>query len=312
MIRIFILLAFIFIFPDPVQAQFESNIYNQGTGFVNRAEEARRRLEREGQPELGIIVPRDIIVSLIRYKGLKDTQFALELTIAESVTGCVELSPINYEVKTPEPRFLDIKVFNYKREEKRRAIGEDCKNEAKRPSSVIVMDLPLLERLGTEVIRFQSPNGNDNYTLNVTDAKVELMPQSRNVFRADPRTSIDGVLTYWFNTGDVVALTVALPLEDKIEGDFKDNIQEQLTEIARKNGLFRLDDVNPDYVPPSGADPNTFYFADPEGKLSEELSTNDMLDVGFVRVAAEYDTVRGVEKRFRNFPVFARPLGLFE
>lgn len=274
------------LFALPAAAQDdEQMIYTPGSTFKNEAVNEIRRLKKESLAENNFIKPDKIEVALVKASFMDEDQFGVLMSVPKVVSGCWELSPLQYEATFIDPYYLDIKVKDYQRTAiETDNVSSGCPSGNKMSTAMMVLNRSDLTKRGTQQIRFSNGVVTDYYDIAMTDRDLSLKPQSMVVFKAK---NLEGPMkdhmTFGFAGSDRIALHV--PMAHKGE-----DIKAAITRFASQNALTS-DADNPMSYDDSGAP--VFYFKDISGRMVSSIGEDGYIDVGSITVGRPYDGPNG-------------------
>lgn len=267
------------------------------TGQKNEAAEKIREQQRQNQAEQGFIRPTAVDVSLVHYDYMEEDQFGILMSVPDMVSGCYNFSPLEYEAKFTEPYYLDIRVKKYRRiaPEGINAAAQCAQN--KMSTALMVLDRNDLKSRGTQKIRFSADAGSDAYDINLTDERIELIPESVTVFRtSNPAGPLKDRLIHAFSSNQMVTLQVpmAKPGED---------LTPYVVAFARTMGLSPAPSES--LVSWGGNGYATYYFYDRGGNTISRIGPNGYAEIGVISVNRPYDGPEGRTQTAVGLSVFA-------
>jgi len=107
MLKNLLLFVICLIITAPATAQVESQTFvPPGSNYTPRAELQAKALKRASLPKKSAIKAKEIIVSLVHYHYMEPDQFGLLMKVPNTVSGCFETSPLEYEVKFVADTFM--------------------------------------------------------------------------------------------------------------------------------------------------------------------------------------------------------------
>jgi hypothetical protein len=301
-VRLFLLFSALCVvsFPAAAQQKGESQIHDYGFGWTNEAAQIDQYIKERSMREDGKIEPRLLHVSLVREDYMDDgDQFAIKLTAPDTVTGCVDFSPIEYEASFIDPYYLDIKVKHYKMEEiTSQAPHLECPVSYRRAQALIPLSKKDLQSRGTKQIKFRTDSITEYYNLEIDGAKITLTPQSMAVFKADIDSDSK---TIALDMDDTKRLTLVVPMVR--EGE---DVYDQLVSFANTRGLS----VEPDTsnVLKTRPDRNSIIVMDANGAMGAMMERGAMQEVGQISISRPVQTPQGVRNTKIPLTVFAKPL----
>ena len=272
------------------EAANETQIYDPT--FMGRTNAVADRIMEQKQRSLadkGFIKPRTVEVSIVRHDYMEDDQFGLQMAVPDVVSGCFDLTPLEYEAKFIDPYFLDIKVKHY-----RRLVGENggasCDAKNKMSTGVMVLSRADLARRGTKEIRFSTENGSDTYKIILDGNRLELVPESMVVFRARNLSgALNDRISFQFKGSQMVTLQVPM-------AENTDDVSGEIMQFAAMNGLSP--------APDAPASRKIFYFMDQNGSMASRIGPDGYGEVGQIVVGRPYDGAGGRKLVRKNLTVF--------
>lgn len=292
LIRIFIFILCLLL---PVSVSFaqeagdsgESQTYDPTfSGHVNEAEQAVRQQQQKMQAAQGFITPQSVNVSLVHPSYMDEDQFGIEMSVPDMISGCYELTPLEYEAKFVDPYFLDIRVKKYRRIAPEGInAAQKCDQQNKMSTAMMVLDRKDLEKRGTQEIRFSADAGADTYKIVLSDTHVELIPASMMVFQGvNLAGPLKDRLIYSFASDSMIVLQIPMAQADE-------DLTPQILHFAKS---YALAPVNPES--PASWDGNgraMYYFHDRDGQLSPRIGPDGYAQVGTIKANRPYDGPNG-------------------
>ncbi len=265
------------------------------TGKKNEVAEQIRAAEKQSLSEKGFISPQSVQVSIVHHSYMDENQFGLQMSVPDMVSGCYEITPLEYEAKFVDPYYLDIKVKKYRRVAPEGAAAhKKCDRNNKMSSALMVLDKKDLQKRGTQSIRFSADAGSDIYKIQLDDQKIELVPESMVVFKGQGMAGeLKDRLVYGFSNNRMVALHVPManPGED---------LTQQIMIFAANNAL------SPAGQPTWGGNGMaTYYFYDQSGRTLSQIGENGYVEIGKVTANRPYDGAQGRVEAGKALSVFA-------
>ena len=271
----------------PALAQSESQIYDPTfTGKNNEAEEAAMLQKERQEAELGFIAPTSVNIALVHPNYMEDHQFGIQMSVPDVVSGCFNLSPLEYEANFVDPYYLDIKVKKYRMTTpKGRAELQKCDLQNKQVSGIMLLDKNDLMRRGTQEIRFSSDAGRDTYKIILTDKSVELVPDSASFFKPQGLTgALKDRIAYNFN--DAGAITLHVPMAQDGE-----DITAQIESFAMSHALAPAESGPMLELGDDGG--AVYHFKDSSGRFSSMINEDGYAEIGTISVMRPYDGPEG-------------------
>ncbi len=302
MIRIFIFILCILSFTPlshAADSEAESQTYDPSyTGQRNEAADKIREMQKQSQVEKGFIKPTTVQISLVHYPYMEEDQFGLQMSVPDMVSGCYNFSPLEYEAKFVEPYYLDIRVKQYRRiaPEGVNAAAK-CTQNNKMSTALMVLDKKDLQGRGTQKIRFSADAGADTYEINLSDERLELIPESMVVFKAANLAGpLKDRLIHAFSSSSLVTLQVPManPGED---------LTPYVVNFAQTMGLSPAPGEN--LVSWGGNGYATYYFYDKGGNTLSRIGPDGYAEIGVISVNRPYDGPQGRTKTAVDLSVFA-------
>jgi hypothetical protein len=279
-ISLFVLLT------SPVSAQeIDSQINTSGSIYKNDKVDAIKRMQRDSMATKGFIKPQSLEVSLVRYKYMEDDQFGILMVVPDVVSGCWDLSPLEYESTFIDPYYFDVKVKDYQRTPIEVAnINGDCPAGNKMSSALIVLSKSDLEKRQIRQIRFSNGFVADYYDISYTDKTFQLKPQSMAVFRAKGMTGpLADHLEIQFGAGGKIALHVPMAKQGE-------NLSEQVENLARMHALTPDPEMPMSY---GTGGSQVFYYNDDNGHIAGSIGEDGYTELGVINVPRPYDGPNG-------------------
>ncbi len=254
-----------------------------GSG-ANKTGEYIRDLQARSQVDKGFIKPQTVHVSIVHEPYMDGDQFGLQMAVPDVESGCYKLTPLEYEANFIDPYFLDIKVKRYRRIAPEGASSAtQCDRQNKMSTAMMVLSKADLLSRGTKEIRFSTEAAIDTYKINLSDASLELVPQSMVVFKPSQfGGELKDRIVYNFTGDNVVALHVPM-------AQAGDEIGNELLKFAGMNAL------SPTGNTPgrSGTGAPILYFHDQSGGIQSQIGPDGYGEVGTITVARPYDGANG-------------------
>lgn len=288
---LFLALFLMPVFAAPARAQDEDlpemMTYDPSyTGNANQAAEQIREMQRKSLGDKGYIKPTTVNISVVREPYMNADQFGLLMSVPDVVSGCYILTPLEYEAQFSEMGELRIKVKQYRRlaPEGVGAQG-NCDPGNKMASALMVLDKKDLLKRGTKDIKFISGATTDTYRLILDETRMELLPQSMMMFRAQNMSGpLKDRILHSFASDKMVALQVpmAKPGED---------LSEEVNRFAFARSLTPASDAMP--VSWAGNGYASYYFYDNSGQTVARLGEKGYAELGRITVNRPYDGAEG-------------------
>jgi len=276
----------------------ESQTYDPTfTGSIKTPGESIREMQRASLTDKGFIRPDVVHVALVHYPYMSADQFGLQLSVPDMVSGCYDLTPLEYEAQFIDPYFLDIKVRQYRRVAPEGVNAyTQCDRKNKMATALMVLDRKDLKSRGTQQIRFSTETGRDNYKIILNDTQIELIPESMMVFKGQNMSGpLKDRVAHSFSGDTTVVLQVpmARPGED---------LSNEIVNFALSQSLS---------MPESGQTTSwnsngmaTYYFTDTSGMMASRIGADGYAHVGTISALRPADGPNGRGE----VPV---PLGVF-
>ncbi len=281
----------------PAQGQgqrVDDQTYAPYSVFKNESEAVARALIQAERSQDGFIKPQQIYLSLVHHDYMDQNQFGIMMKVKSNISGCYDVTPLQYEAEFIEPYYMDIEVSDYRRTTK--PDNEPCDLRTQNISSMIVLNKQDLQRRQIKQIRFNNGFANDFYDLRIYPKRVELYPRSQIVFKAMELYGAQNkrmVLNFMDN--NIVALKV--PMAQKT-----DDFELQLRSLAYQTDMRPIFEM--DGLDTSGKD-NIFYFTDESGKNLSMLGDEAYMEFGEIEVKRPYQGSNGLTVTPVPLKVFA-------
>ena len=256
-----------------------------GTNFKNETADYVRDLQRKSLQENGFIKPTLIEVSLVHYTYMDPDQFGILMTVPDVVSGCWDISPLQYEANFIDPYYLDVKVKDYQRKVIETSnVQSGCPAGNKMATALLVLSKSDLEKRQIRQIRFTSGFSADYYDLIYGNNTLQLKPQSMVVFKAK---NLEGAMKdrmgISFDGTGRVALHVPMATKD-------DNVAAAVRQFALRNALTPDADNAMSY---SASGSPVFYYYDVTGRILGQVGDDGYAPVGTITAARPYDGPTG-------------------
>jgi hypothetical protein len=240
--------------------------------------------------ETGELIPARIVeVSITHPNYMEADQFGILMKVPNAVSGCYDVSSLEFETSFIEGNYMDIKVKGYKRTPvKTQYVAFDCDVGTKVISAMIPISANDLRNRGIRQIRFNNGNIEDSYDVKVSDTSITLTPERSAAFK--PKGAQDGFLIHSFGGAGLVALHV--PMANK-----GDDLQQIISNFAHKNALSPAENKSPEN--------NVFYFMDESGKTLSKLSEVGYIELGTISILRPYNEGLGLQRLPSPLKVFA-------
>ncbi len=276
-----------FSFCLPAQAlKEESQIFlPPGTMLDNNAATVSRILKKRSLTKSKKIEVNKVQVSLVHYHYMEPDQFGILLKVANSVSGCFNISPLEYEANFIDEHYMDIKIKDFRRVPiKTKGVSYDCNVGSKVVSGLIVISAKDLKKKEIKQIRFSNGNIRDAYNVTILPDSIQLKPDSMVAFKAIGLVGVDkDRLTHYFSGKALVALHVPMARDGE-------NIAQHVRNLAYKSALTPV--FEKEGLDTSGKN-NVFYFTDPHGTALDMLGESAYMELGNIQVARPYDSPNG-------------------
>jgi len=263
------------------------------SGRVNQTANQIRNMKAQSLSDKGFIKPSTVQVSIVHPDYMDDDQFGLQMAVPDVVSGCYELTPLEYEANFVDPYFLDIKVKKYRRIAPEGANAGNCGTENKQSTGLMVLSRKDLEKRGTKEIRFSTETVTDTYQIFWSASGIELKPESMVVFKAQNMGgSLKDRITYEFKNQTMVVLQVPM-------AEPSDDVERQIAEFAMVRALSPAGE--------SEASPNgkrVYYFYDNGGHIAGEIGPEGYGELGRITVGRPMDGPGGRRVVAKELSVF--------
>ncbi len=265
--------------------EFNSHVHSGGSLYKNETAEQIRRLQKESMADKGFIKPKVIEVSLVRPSYMEDDQFGIQMVVPDVVSGCWDISPLEYESTFIDPYYFDVTVKHFQRHPiMTDNVTSGCPSQNQMSSAMIVMSKKDLETRQIQQIRFSNGSVADYYDIRIADNILQLKPQSMVIFKAKGLTGpLGDRLEIGFGAGGKVALHV--PMAKK-----GDNLDSLIVALASRHGLTPDPEMPTSYG--AGGSP-VFYFKDQIGDVAGSIGENGYSELGTVNAHRPYDGENG-------------------
>lgn len=286
----------------PVMAQEKENqIHLRGSTFKNPAVDEIRRLQKESREKNDFVKPSTIEVSVVKYDFMDEDQFGILMAVPDVVSGCFDISPLQYEATFIDPYYLDIRVKDYLRKTvESNNVASGCPTGNKMATALMVLNRSDLQKREIRQIRFSNGMVSDYYDIAWGDKTLSLKPQSMVVFKAK---NLEGDMKDHIALGfdDSTRIALHVPMAHKGE-----DVKAAVTKFAAQNGLSP-DTDNSESRNPSGSP--VFYFNDISGRLLAQIGEDSHAQVGQIMVGRPYDGPNGRETTAVPLTVYAAKPG---
>lgn len=264
----------------------ETQVYAPGSTFKNEGADVIRALQRRSLSDNGFIKPSVVELSLVHYDFMDpEDQFGVLMTVPDVVSGCWDITPLEYEATFIDPYYFDVKVKDYQRRKiETQDVQFECPAGNKMSSALIVLSKKDLQKREIRQIRFSNGSIADYYDIMASDKSISLIPKSMVVFKAKELTGAKkDRMTLGFNNSGQVALHV--PMARKGE-----NIKEQLVKFAQMRALTPVEGAQGAYSESGGF---TGYFNDDDGHILGTIGEEGYAELGKITVGRPYDGPKG-------------------
>ena len=267
------------------QEQDSQVFVTPGSSFQNNAEAISRILKERSLAKSDKIEIKNVEVSLVHHHYMEPDQFGIMMKLANSVSGCFELSPMEYEASFIDNNYMDIKVKDFRRKPtKTKNVSYDCDQKSKVVSGLVVVSARDLEKKKIRQIRFSNGKTRDRYNVTLLQDSIQLKPESMVAFKAVGLTGPDkNKLVHYYSGKGMIALHV--PMAHNGE-----DIAQLVRDIAYKSALTPI--FEQDGLDTSGKN-NVFYFMDLSGRTLDQLNEDGHTELGSIQVVRPYDGPNG-------------------
>jgi len=277
MLKNLLLFVICLIITAPATAQVESQTFvPPGSNYTPRAELQAKALKRASLPKKSAIKAKEIIVSLVHYHYMEPDQFGLLMKVPNTVSGCFETSPLEYEVKFVADTFMNVTVKSYRQKTIKTQNPEfDCNQKSQAVTGLVVLNAKDLKQRGIKEIRFNNGTSRDVYDITYKEDSITLEPQSMVAFKASGLSGPDkNRLTYFYSNENLVALHVPMALDS-------DSVKQAVNNLAYRNSLMPV--TNKEGLDTSGTD-HIYYFMDARGRTLSMLNDDGYMELGAIRI----------------------------
>lgn len=240
------------------------------------------------QAEDDLIMPRDVRLSFVHHDFMEDDQAGLQMRVPDAVSGCFELSPIQFETSFIEGNFMDIEVKGYRRIPiKTKNPAFDCNVGMQMVTTMIPISASDLKSRSIRELRLKIGSIEDIYTINISENSLTLTPERTTVFKP---LGDQATITHSWGGGAPVALHIPMAEQD-------DDIAQALQNFAYGKALFPIEGSQIDF--------NSYRFEDKSGETTSALSGQDYMELGTITVHRPYNGGQGLQRLPVALKVFA-------
>jgi hypothetical protein len=241
-----------------------------------------RNIQRQTLADKGFIEPTVVNVQIAHPPYMDADQFGLQMSVPDVVSGCFDVTPLEYEAKFVDPYYLDIKVKRYRRLPQA-GTPANCKRQNKMSTALMALSKADLQKRGTQEIRFSTATATDTFKIEINDTQVDLIPRSMLIFKAQGLTGpLKDRMTHSFGAGSIVALQVPMAKPS-------DNVYSQIMQFATSRALSPAQGYQT-----TGQGQKTFYFYDVSGRFASEIDAGGgYAELGQINVNRPYDGPQG-------------------
>ena len=271
----------------------EQQTYAPGSNFKNQVGETVRRLQRESIQKQGYIKPGLIELSLVREPYMEGSQFGILMTVPDVISGCWDVSPLEYESSFIDPYYFDVKVKDYKRTKiEVENVEYECPAQNKMTTALIPLDAQDLKKRQIRQIRFSTGYVADYYDIRYTENGITLIPQSMVIFKAKELVG-ERKDRMHFDFGVQGVVTLHVPMAKK-----GDNVTQALQSFAYRHALT----ASPDMTPTIHRDGSvSMTFTDQTGRVKSQIGQDGYASMGQIMVARPFDGPQG--RALTNVPL---------
>ena len=209
-----------FIAPLPhAQAQESQVFIPPGTDYNNTGATVRKFLKQQSfQSEEGKMPAGTVELSIVHPDYLEEEQFGLLMKKSDTMTGCYDYSPIEYEANFIGNYYLDVEVKHYHRTlQDAQNPSYDCNTTSQVISGMIILSAKDLASKGVRQIRFSNGSARDVYNVTTTQNSVRLTPESMVAFKiTGSQGASQTYLEHQFGGDVIVTLQVPMAKADDL------------------------------------------------------------------------------------------------
>lgn len=255
-----------------------------GTLYENKGHSIRKRLRKESLERASKIDIKTVEVSLVHHHYMEPDQFGIMLKVPRVVSGCFDISPMEYEVSFINGNFMDIHVKEFRRTPvKTKNVEYDCDLQNKAVTGLIILSAEELKKREVRQIRFSNGETRDNYNIKILPDSIQLKPESMVAFKAKLQGPDKDKLVHYFSGKTLVALHVPMAHENE-------DIAQAVRDLAYKSALTPV--FEKEGLDTSGKG-HTFYFMDPHGRALDLLNKDGYAEFGYIHIVRPYDGTQG-------------------
>lgn len=256
-----------------------------GSLYENNAARVIQEQRKASFGKTDKIAVKNVQVSLVHHHYMEPEQFGIMMKTANQVSGCFDISPLEYEASFIEGNYMDIKVKDFRRNVvKTKDVAFDCDQKSKVVSGLVVVSANDLKEKGVRQIRFNNGSTTDNYDVTIKQDSIVLKPESMIAFKAIGLSGPDkDRLVHYFNGKTIVALHIPMARDS-------DDITQAVRNLAYKRALTPV--FEQEGLDTSGAD-NIYYFMDPTGRALDTLADETYTELGTIQAMRPYDGPQG-------------------
>jgi len=284
----------------------ESHVWSSPfSGYVNESMEAMKAQSAQENRKKGAIQPKILHVSLTKPAYAEDSQFAIELSTGDVVSGCWKVSQIGHKASFTEAGYMDIEITPYTRQ----AIDNgDCPSGTQTPKGQIILDKDDLSKRGVKNIRFRNGNVIDRYEIMTHSNRVELKPNTKVGFKPT-RLVGEGKdrMILPMNGEKIIALHIPMLKHGA-------DIKNEINIFARRNNLEPLSQEKLSHYGMNGGKGTSasgpYLFTDTNNMFFGQLSGQNYVEVGSINIDQMHDGMNGVGAVQKPIKVFATKAGM--
>lgn len=265
--------------------------------FINPYDEKYRPLaDADKQNNQKIFSNSSFSINLARGAGNNPV---LRISQPVSASGCFNISMPKPETSFQGPMlWVNVGAPTITIDKTVRYAHIDCPQAPQAVQSDVVLNRDRLIENKVRRMTLKNDFGIDNYTVNLTDSKLELIPQSSTLFKPNRQIKNKNPLVFWFYPENTVVLNVP-------QAKANDMISDDLNKLASAKGLINLSSVVKDF-PQNDTPDKSFYFVDPSGITTKSLSEGGSIHFGEVKTFETFYGPDGAYEQPKALAVFAK------
>ena len=259
--------------------------------------------DERGMPSL--LPTNGYAMYFVRAPNAGAREVTLRFTEPAALSGCVSIDTPKPEI-TRNGQYMQIKIGKpvVRLDKTVRYAHYECKGGPSFVESDITLNADELMKKKIQYITFKNESAADKYTVDVSNTRFMLVPQSTSFFKPFDLPGRIDPLSYWFYPENTVILSAP-------GASAQQDVTAEIRKMAQSKGLVELKTLIKNFKPPV-TDKNTLYFVDQSGNFAKSLDAEQGRVFGTVQTSETFHGKAGAFDRLVNLDIHAKLPGLLD